>query len=66
MARLARIVAPGKFHVTARGNRREPIVFEDGEKNIYCDMLAVQSLSECGPYVSAGSREAVVIVFPAP
>jgi hypothetical protein len=31
MARLARIVAPGlPHHVTARGNRREPIFFEDG------------------------------------
>jgi hypothetical protein len=27
---------------------------------------AVQALGECGPYVAAGSREAVVIAFPAP
>ena len=41
MARLARIVAPGcPHHVTARGNRREPIFFEDGDQDIYLDMLA--------------------------
>src|SRR5437764_1559924 len=43
MARLARIVVPGcPHHVTARGNRREPIFFEDGDQDIYCDMLAEQ------------------------
>lgn len=41
MARLPRIVAPDcPHHVTARGNRREPIFFEDGDQDIYCDMLA--------------------------
>jgi putative transposase len=43
MARLARIVVPGcPHHVTARGNRREPIFFEDGDQDIYCDILAEQ------------------------
>jgi putative transposase len=43
MARLARIVAPGiAHHVTARGNRREPIFFEDGDQDLYCDLLAEQ------------------------
>lgn len=43
MARLARIVVPGyPHHVTARGNRREPIFFEDGDQEIYCDILAEQ------------------------
>jgi putative transposase len=43
MARLARIVAPGcPHHVTARGNRREPIFFEDGDQDIYRDLLAEQ------------------------
>jgi putative transposase len=43
MARLPRIVVPGcPHHVTARGNRREPIFFEDGDQDIYCDMLAEQ------------------------
>lgn len=44
MARLARIVVPGlPHHVTARGNRREPIFFQDGDQDIYCDMLAEQT-----------------------
>jgi putative transposase len=43
MARLARIVAPGiPHHVTARGNRREAIFFEDGDQDLYCDLLAEQ------------------------
>ena len=43
MARLARIVAPGlPHHVTARGNRREPIFFEDGDQAIYLDLLGEQ------------------------
>jgi putative transposase len=41
MARMPRIAVPGcPHHVTARGNRREPIFFEDGDQDIYCDMLA--------------------------
>jgi REP-associated tyrosine transposase len=43
MARLARIVVPGcAHHVTARGNRREPIFFDNGDQSIYCDLLAEQ------------------------
>ncbi|MDR3508479.1 MAG: transposase [Caulobacteraceae bacterium] len=43
MARIARIIAPGcPHHVTARGNRREPILFEDGDQEIYLDILAEQ------------------------
>jgi putative transposase len=43
MARLARLVVPGlPHHVTQRGNRREAIFFEDGDQEIYCDMLAEQ------------------------
>jgi len=43
MARLARIVVPEcPHHVTARGNRREPIFFEEGDQEIYCDILAEQ------------------------
>ncbi len=43
MARLARIVAPGlPHHVTARGNRREPIFFEDGDQDVYRDLLGEQ------------------------
>jgi putative transposase len=45
MARIARIVVPGlPHHVTQRGNRREAIFFEDGDHEIYRDLLAEQSL----------------------
>jgi putative transposase len=54
MARLARIVAPGlPHHVTARGNRREPIFFEDGDQEVYLDLLAEQlrkARVECWAY----------------
>lgn len=44
MTRLARIVIPGSpHHVTARGNRREPIFFEDGDQEVYLDLLAEQT-----------------------
>jgi putative transposase len=43
MARLARIVVPGfPHHVTARGNRREPIFFEDGDQDVYRTILSEQ------------------------
>ena len=38
MSRLARIVVPNRpHHVTQRGNRREPIFFEEGDQDVYCD-----------------------------
>ena len=44
MSRLARIVVPGlPHHVTQRGNRREAIFFEDGDHEIYRDLLAEQA-----------------------
>jgi putative transposase len=58
MARHARIVVPGApHHVTQRGNRREracakpelrcgegrPIFFEDGDQEVYRDLLAEQA-----------------------
>jgi putative transposase len=44
MARLARVIAPGlPHHVTQRGNRREPIFFEDGDQDVYRDLLAEQA-----------------------
>jgi putative transposase len=44
MARLARIVVPGRaHHVTQRGNRREAIFFEEGDQAIYLDLLAEQT-----------------------
>jgi putative transposase len=43
MARFARVVVPGfPHHVTQRGNWREPIFFDDGDQDIYCDLLAEQ------------------------
>jgi hypothetical protein len=36
MTRLARVVIPGlPHHVTQRGNRREAILFKDGDQEIY-------------------------------
>jgi len=44
MARLARIIIPDvPHHVTQRGNRREPIFFEDGDQEIYRDLPAEQA-----------------------
>ena len=44
MARLARVVAPGlPHHVTQRGNRREPIFFEEGDQEVYRDLLSEQT-----------------------
>src|SRR6202522_4098992 len=44
MARLARTVIAGlPHHVTQRGNRREAIFLEDGDQEIYRDLLAVQT-----------------------
>lgn len=41
MPRLARIVIPGTpYHVTQRGNRRQPTFFEDGDFTLYRDLLA--------------------------
>jgi putative transposase len=41
MTRRARIVVAGlPHHVTQRGNRREAIFFEDGDHEIYRDLLA--------------------------
>ena len=43
MARIARVIVPGlPHHVTQRGNRREPIFFEDGDQEVYRDLLAEQ------------------------
>lgn len=43
MARLARMIIPGvSHHVTQRGNRCERIFFEDGDEQIYLDLLSAQ------------------------
>jgi putative transposase len=44
MARRPRIVVPElPHHVTQRGNRREPIFFEEGDQEVYRDLLAEQA-----------------------
>jgi hypothetical protein len=44
MTRLARMVLSGlPHHVTQRGNRREPIFFQDGDQEIYRDLLGEQT-----------------------
>ena len=44
MTRLARMVVSGlPHHVTQRGNRRESIFFEDGDQEIYRDLLWEQA-----------------------
>jgi putative transposase len=41
MTRLARMMVGGlPHHVTQRGNRREAVFFEDGDHDIYRDLLA--------------------------
>ncbi len=41
MARLARVVAPGvPHHVTQRGNRRQPVFFNDDDYAAYRELLA--------------------------
>jgi putative transposase len=43
MARCARMIFPGiAHHVTQRGNRREPIFFEDNDQQVYLDLLTDQ------------------------
>jgi putative transposase len=44
MTGLARVVVSGlPHHVTQRGNRREPIFIEDGDQEIYRDLLGEQA-----------------------
>ncbi|WP_397405050.1 hypothetical protein [Phenylobacterium sp.] len=41
MARLSRVVIPGvPHHVTQRGNRRARTFFEDGDYQLYLELLA--------------------------
>ena len=41
MARLPRLVLPGHpYHVTQRGYRRERVIFEDGDYELYLDKLS--------------------------
>ena len=41
MARIARVVAPGiPHHVTQRGNRRQPVFFNDSDYQLYIGLMA--------------------------
>ena len=41
MARIARVVVPGlPHHITQRGNRREPVFFEDDDYRLYRRLIA--------------------------
>ena len=45
MARMARIAVPGlPYHVTQRGNRRQPVFFCDGDYHTYLHLLKAQNL----------------------
>jgi len=45
MARLARIAVPGiPYHVTQRGNRRQPVFFQEADYRTYLQLLHAQSL----------------------
>jgi putative transposase len=53
MSRQARLLAPGiAFHVTARGNYRQPVLFTDGDRSEYLATLvrysAIESLAILG------------------
>jgi len=53
MPRVARIVAPGSpHHVTQRGSRREPVFFDDADRQKYL-MLLMECKDKYGPDVWA-------------
>ncbi len=44
MPRIARVTVPGiPHHVTQRGNRRQPVFFNNGDRQSYLHILAEQS-----------------------
>lgn len=44
MARLARVVIPGvPYHVTQRGNRRQPVFFKENDRQLYLQILREQA-----------------------
>lgn len=48
MPRRARLVIPGiPHHVTQRGNRRQPVFFEDGDYRLYRHLVA-EAAARCG------------------
>ena len=65
MARLARVIVPGlPHHVTQRGNRREPIFFEDGDQEVYRDLLAGQARRRNVEVWAYGGNKRTGAIFP--
>ncbi len=66
MARLPRVVIPGiAHHVTQRGNRRERTFFEDGDYQLYLDLLkdaAGQARAEIWSYCLMPNHVHIIIV----
>jgi putative transposase len=66
MARLPRVVIPGiPHHVTQRGNRREQTFFEDGDYELYLDLLsdaAKQAHAEIWGYCLMPNHVHIIIV----
>ncbi|HEY5723946.1 MAG TPA: transposase [Allosphingosinicella sp.] len=66
MARLSRLVLPGyPYHVTQRGNRRSQTFFEDGDYELYRDLLgeaARKAGSEIWGYCLMPNHVHVIVV----
>jgi putative transposase len=66
MARLSRVVIPGiPHHVTQRGNGRQPTFFEDGDYELYLDLLtdaAARARTQVWAYCLMPNHVHVVLV----
>jgi putative transposase len=66
MPRIARLVVPGvPHHITQRGNRREPIFFEDGDQARYLSFLkagAQDSLTSIWAYCLMPNHVHLIVV----
>lgn len=66
MARLPRFVLPGiPHHVTQRGNRRERTFFEDGDYDLYLDLLsdaALRARTEIWSYCLMPNHVHIILV----
>jgi hypothetical protein len=52
MARLARAVIPDlPHHITQRGNRREPVFFEEGDYRLYLGLIG-DAATRSGPAIA--------------
>jgi len=66
MARMARVVALGCWHhVTQRGNRRQSVFFEDGDRAMYLQLLALhcrRASVEIAGYCLMGNHVHLVVI----